>query len=63
MLLNPFEDDPKPETKYWRCRVANLEWFICELLIKNERLRSDLLKTDSEAIKTQLAALQDEPSL
>jgi hypothetical protein len=34
--------EPESELAYWKCRVANLEIVVCELLVKNERLRREL---------------------
>jgi hypothetical protein len=37
-----FESEPGSELAYWKCRVANLENVVCELLVKNEQLRREL---------------------
>jgi hypothetical protein len=42
MTAEPFESEPESELAYWKCRVANLEIVVCELLAKNERLRREL---------------------
>jgi hypothetical protein len=42
MTAESFECDPESELAYWKCRVANLEILVCELLAKNERLRKEL---------------------
>jgi hypothetical protein len=42
MTAESFECDPESELAYWKCRVANLEIVVCELLAKNERLRREL---------------------
>jgi hypothetical protein len=42
MTTESFESEPESELAYWKCRVANLEIVVCELLVKNERLRREL---------------------
>ena len=42
MTAESFESEPESELAYWKCRVANLEIVVCELLVKNERLRREL---------------------
>ena len=42
MTAESFESKPESELAYWKCRVANLEIVVCELLVKNERLRREL---------------------
>ena len=42
MTAESFESGPELELAYWKCRVANLEIVVCELLLKNERLRREL---------------------
>ena len=42
MADESFESEPELELAYWKCRVANLEVVVCELLAKNERLRKEL---------------------
>ena len=42
MAAESFESEPELELAYWKCRVANLEIVVCELLVKNERLRREL---------------------
>ena len=42
MTAESFESDPESDLAYWKCRVANLEIVVCELLVKNERLRREL---------------------
>ena len=42
MTAEFFEGEPESELAYWKCRVANLEIVVCELLVKNERLRREL---------------------
>ena len=42
MTSESFESEHESELAYWKCRVANLEIVVCELLVKNERLRREL---------------------
>ena len=42
MTAESFESEPESELALWKCRVANLETVVCELLEKNERLRREL---------------------
>ena len=42
MTAESFESVAESELAYWRSRVARLERVVCELLAKNERLRSEL---------------------
>lgn len=42
MTDESFENEPESELAYWKCRVARLEIVVCELLVKNERLRGEL---------------------
>jgi hypothetical protein len=49
--------DFEAEKAYWQARLANLELLLCELLIKNERLRleremSKSLQSDSGSVLT-----------
>jgi hypothetical protein len=37
-----FESEPESALAYWKCRVANLEMVVCELLVENEQLRREL---------------------
>jgi hypothetical protein len=39
MLSESANDAKQEESEYWKARVVGLEWWICELLIKNECLR------------------------
>jgi len=39
MGADPLDSELEAERAYWRTRLANLELLLCELLIKNERLR------------------------
>ena len=41
MTAESFEKKPESELAYWRCRLANLEIVVCELLVKNEQLRRE----------------------
>jgi hypothetical protein len=42
MTAESFESEPESELAYWKCHVARLEIVVCELLVKNERLRREL---------------------
>jgi hypothetical protein len=42
MTAESFVSEPESELAYWKCRAANLESIVCELLVKNERLRREL---------------------
>src|ERR1700692_4438743 len=42
MTAESFESGPEFELAYWKCRVANLEIVVGELLLKNEQLRREL---------------------
>ena len=46
MTAVSFECEPESELAYWKCRVANLEIVVCELLVKNEGLRRELQVSD-----------------
>jgi hypothetical protein len=50
MTAESFESEPEPELAYWKCRVANLEIVVCELLVKNERLRRELQNVSLSAL-------------
>jgi hypothetical protein len=39
MTSDPVDNELKAERAYWQIRIANLEMLLCELLVKNERLR------------------------
>jgi hypothetical protein len=39
MTADPVESELEAERAYWQVRLANLEMLLCELLVKNERLR------------------------
>ena len=43
MAANPVYCGLETERAYWQTRLANLEMLLCELLIKNERLREERL--------------------
>jgi hypothetical protein len=45
MTAESFESEPESELAYWKCRVANLEIVVCELLVKNEGLRREPQKS------------------
>jgi hypothetical protein len=51
MLLTPFDNEPNTDMKYLQSRVASLEGLVCELLTKNQLLRSDSLRTNAEALE------------
>ena len=51
MTAESFESEPESELAYWKCRVANLEIVVCELLVKNERLRRELQNVSLSALK------------
>ena len=36
------------ERAYWQTRLASLETLLCELLVKNEKLRQERLRVNSE---------------
>jgi hypothetical protein len=42
MTAESFESEPESGLAYWQCRVANLEIVVCDLLVKNERLRREI---------------------
>ena len=39
MAVDPVDSELEAERDYWQTRLANLEKLLCELLVKNERLR------------------------
>ena len=41
MSAELFDADREVERAYWQARLMNLELLLCELLIKNERLRRE----------------------
>jgi hypothetical protein len=41
MAANPVDSELEAERDYWQTRLANLEMLLCELLVKNERLRQE----------------------
>jgi hypothetical protein len=41
MTADPADSELEAERGYWQTRLANLEMLLCELLVKNERLRQD----------------------
>jgi len=41
MAANPVHSELEAERAYWQTRLANLEILLCELLLKNERLRRE----------------------
>ena len=43
MAADPVDRGLEAERDHWQTRLAKLEMLLCELLIKNERLRQELL--------------------
>jgi hypothetical protein len=41
MAADPIDSELEAEKTYWQTRLANLEMLLCELLVKNERLRQE----------------------
>ena len=41
MTADSVDRELEAERAYWQARLANLEMLLCELLIKNERLRRE----------------------
>jgi hypothetical protein len=41
MAADRTDSELEAERAYWQARLANLEMLLCELLIKNERLRRE----------------------
>ena len=41
MAADSFDSELEAERAYWQARLANLEMLLCELLLKNERLRQE----------------------
>ena len=41
MAVDPVNSELEAQRGYWQTRLANLEMLLCELLVKNERLRQD----------------------
>jgi hypothetical protein len=58
MTAESFESEPESELAYWKCRVANLEIIVCELLAKNERLRRELQMSVYPRFGADAASLQ-----
>lgn len=44
MAADPIESVLDAERVYWQTRLAHLELLLCELLVKNERLRQERLR-------------------
>ena len=42
MAADPVDSELEAERGYWQTRLANLEMLLCELLVKNERLRQEI---------------------
>jgi hypothetical protein len=58
MAADPVDSELAAERDYWQMRLANLEMLLCELLVKNEKLRQESYL--STAIQTdQATALTD----
>jgi hypothetical protein len=53
MTAESVESEPESELAYWKCRVANLEIVVCELLVKNERLRRELQMSSTSSWRAQ----------
>jgi hypothetical protein len=47
MAANPVGSELEAERAYWQTRLANLEMLLCELLVKNERLRQESYRSTS----------------
>lgn len=41
MAADPVHSELDAERAYWQTRLASLETLLCELLLKNERLRQE----------------------
>ena len=41
MTADPVESELEAERAYWQIRLQSLEMLLCELLVKNERLRQE----------------------
>ena len=41
MAAEPVHSELEAERAYWQGRLASLEMLLCELLLKNERLRQE----------------------
>ena len=57
MTEDPVESELEAERRYWQTQLANLQMILCELLIKNERLRQERgpfpsLQSDQGAVLT-----------
>ena len=48
MTADLVSSELEAERAYWQTRLANLETLLCELLVKNERLRQERLVFTSE---------------
>lgn len=48
MAADPASKEIEAERVYWEARLASLEILLCELLLKNERLRQERLRFTSE---------------
>jgi hypothetical protein len=58
MAAEPVHSELEEERAYWQTRIATLEVLLCELLVKNERLRRQIQVTTS-APPDQEVALMD----
>lgn len=41
MAADPVDSELEAVRTYWQTRLANVEMLLCELLVKNERLRQE----------------------
>jgi hypothetical protein len=57
MAPDSVDSEHEAEKAYWQTRLANLEMLLCELLVKNERLRqqshlSTSVQSDLRTVQT-----------
>jgi hypothetical protein len=57
MAADPVDSELEAERTYWQTRLASLEMLLCELLLKNERLRQERQMFTSMQSETALTDL------
>lgn len=64
MAADPVESEFEAERAYWQIRLQSLEMLLCELLVKNERLRQQRQMSPSvhSDRQTDLTRILNEPT-
>lgn len=58
MEADPVKTELEKERTYWQTRIASLEILLCELLVKNERLRQERLRFNPEQADYEAAQME-----